>query len=47
MKIFVKKGLKLLLDANFNPATLLVLIIKKPIHIWLDHVIPDDPEQKQ
>lgn len=42
MKRHVKNVLKLVLDSNGSPTALLVLIIKKPLHLALEKWCPDE-----
>lgn len=46
-RAWLKHGIKVLLDANLNPSTVVIIVIKKPVLILLDKWIPDSPDDKK
>ncbi|MCG7854449.1 MAG: hypothetical protein MIO88_01210 [Methanoregulaceae archaeon] len=44
---WIKHGVKVVLDGNLNPATIIVILCKKPILILLDELIPDEEEEEK
>jgi len=45
MKRYIRHGIEIALEANLNPATLVVVLCKKPILIWLSMWAPDEEKK--
>lgn len=41
----VKRSLKMCIDCDLNPVTLMIRVIKEDLHKLLDYIIPDDDEK--
>jgi hypothetical protein len=46
LKLAVKRSLKMCIDCDLNPMTVIVRAVKGELHAVVDAVIPDDDPEK-
>ena len=46
MKKFLKNSVKIAIEANGSPTAIIIILVKKPILLFLDKMIPDSEETK-